>query len=86
MMVSVLVHSLVGQNGKLIEQRRQAGLCFKCGDWYFLGHQCKRQLLLLEGEDGVWEEEEETQEAVELEGEDNGEISLHTLKGLTNKL
>lgn len=46
-----------GQSGNFIEQRRQVGLCFKCGDRYYPGHQCKRQLLLLEREDGIMEEE-----------------------------
>jgi len=27
---------------KLMEQRRQASLCFKCGDKYTLGHQCQK--------------------------------------------
>ena len=39
---------------------------------------------MLEGEDGIMEEEEIV-EAEELEGEDNGEISLHAFKGLTKK-
>nr|CAD1830585.1 unnamed protein product [Ananas comosus var. bracteatus] len=30
-------------NRQLIEQRRAAGLCFKCGDRYFPGHQCRTQ-------------------------------------------
>ena len=55
-----------------------------CRDRYFPGHQCKRQLLLLEGEDGEWDEVEETQEVEELDGEYNREISLHALKGLAN--
>ena len=29
-------------------------------------------------------EEEETNEPIELEGENNGELSLHALKGLAN--
>lgn len=74
----------VGQSGKLIEQRRQARLCFKCDDRYYPRHQCKRQLLLLEGEDGMMDEEEEIEEAEELEGDDNREISLYALTGLIN--
>ena len=42
-----------------MDQQRPLGLCYKCGDTYFLGHQCKRQLLLLEGgeiDEGINEE------------------------------
>ena len=52
-----------------------------------MGHQCKRQLLLLEGrgEEEVEDEEGEEVEGTHEEGvEDNGEISLHALKGVTN--
>jgi len=42
---------------KIFEQRRIAGLCFKCGDKYSPRHQCKKQLLLLEGAEGTDEEE-----------------------------
>ena len=45
---------------KLLEQRRLAGLCFKSGDKYTLGHHCKKQLLLLEG----GEEEKEDDMAI----------------------
>ena len=71
------------QGERLIEQRRQANLCFKCGDRYFPEHQCKKQLFPLDGEEDHLEEEEvlETNEEGE---EDNGEISLHALKGLVN--
>ena len=72
-----------GQGGNLIDQWRQARLCFKCGDRYHPRHQCKRHLLLLEGEEEAVEKEEEIIEE-ELEEEDSGEISLHALKGLTN--
>ncbi|XP_052177564.1 uncharacterized protein LOC127791622 [Diospyros lotus] len=44
----------------------------------------ERQLLLLKGEDGIMVKEEEIEEPNELEGEDNGEIFLHALKGLAN--
>jgi len=74
-----------GQSGNFLDQRRQARMCFECGDRYYSGHQCKRQLLLLEGEGGIMEEEE-IMEAEELEGEDNGEISLQALKGTNNKI
>ena len=75
---------LASQSGNFIKQRRQDRLCFKCGDRYYPRHQCKRQLLLLEGEDGIMEEVEEIMGAEELKGEDNREISLHALKGLAN--
>ena len=56
-----------------------AGLCFRCGGKY-LRYQCKRQILLLEGE-----EEEVQGETEEEDGEeDNGEISIHALKGVVN--
>ena len=67
-----------------MEQRRQIGLCFRCRDMYYSGNQCKRQLLLLEGEDRELIEEGETSEPVKYGDEDNGEISIHALKGLMN--
>jgi len=67
--------------GRLIEQRHQAGLSYGCGDRYFPGHRCRRQLLLLEGED---DEEKVAEENSEVEREDKGEISLHALKGLVH--
>ena len=66
-----------------MEQRRQANLCFKCGDMYFPGHQCNKQLLLLESEEENIEEEEMFDVPKEGE-EDNGEISWHALRGLAN--
>ena len=49
--------------GRLGDQRRHAGLCYRCGNKYFPGHQCKRQILLLEGdEEEVHEVEEESEE------------------------
>ena len=36
---------------QLREQRRLAGLCFRCGEKYHMGHQCKKQILLLEGDE-----------------------------------
>ena len=59
------------------------GLCFRCGDKYFPDYQCKKQLLLLEGEEGEEDEEEMTEMPGGAE-EDNGEISVHTLRGLMN--
>ena len=65
---------------KLMEQRL-AGLCYKCGDRYFMGHKCKRQLLLLKGED---DDIEEGEELSEIEREDQGEILLYALKRVNN--
>lgn len=66
---------------KLMEQRPLASLCYKCGEEYFIGHKCKRQLLLLEGED---DDIEKGEELSKIEWEDQGEISLHALKGVKN--
>lgn len=60
-----------------IEQKRQLGLCFWCGEKYGPGHQCKRQLLRMEG----LEEEEEVAGEMEATGEKDGDISLHALQG-----
>ena len=63
---------------------RLFGLCYRCGDKYFPGHQCKRQILLLEGdEEGVHEIEEGTEEE-KCEEEHDGEISIHALKGVSS--
>jgi Retrotransposon gag protein len=35
----------------LMEQRRALGQCFKCGDKYFLGHQCKIKVHMLLGQE-----------------------------------
>ena len=68
-----------------MEQRRHPRLCFPCGEKYSLSHQCKRQLLLLEGEEEEMEAGEEvTAFQSEFEAKDNGEVFLHALKGLTN--
>ncbi|XP_052203128.1 uncharacterized protein LOC127808594 [Diospyros lotus] len=54
-----------------------------CGDRYHPGHQCKRQILLLEGEEEG--EQDKAKEGVEGgDEEDNGEISLHALKGVAD--
>jgi Retrotransposon gag protein len=34
----------------LIDQRRALGLCFKCGDKYYPGHQCKFKIQMLQGD------------------------------------
>ena len=33
------------------DQKRQMGLCFKCEEKYIVGHQCKRALMQMEGDD-----------------------------------
>jgi Retroviral aspartyl protease/Ty3 transposon capsid-like protein len=48
----------------LIEQRRALGQCFKCGDKYFPGHQCKLKAHMMLGQ------EEEERELTQLEEED----------------
>jgi len=58
-----------------MEQRRLMGLCLKCGEKYHAGHQCKRQLLNMEGEEDLSAEDLEneggvTQEAVILDREE----------------
>lgn len=69
---------------QLREQRRMAGLCFRCGDRYHPGHQCKRQILLLEGEEEEEQDEVKEEGGEEEDEEDNGEISIHALKGMAN--
>jgi len=59
------------------------GLCFKCGEKYTVGHQCKRALMQMEGEDDEGGEnipDAETGKQVEEE-EEGGQISLHALEG-----
>ena len=43
-------HPIGGKSG-IMELRRQAGRCFKCGEIYAPGHQCRKQLLMLEEEE-----------------------------------
>ncbi|XP_052201138.1 uncharacterized protein LOC127807380 [Diospyros lotus] len=72
-----------------MEQRRQLGLCFKCGEKYGPGHQCRRLMLKMEGSGEDDEAEEELlEEVVEGEGreqedyeDEGGQISFHALKG-----
>ena len=61
-----------------------ASLCFRCGDKFHSGHQCKRQILLLEGDEEEEQDEVGEEKVKEGEEEDNGEISLHVLKGVAN--
>ena len=70
-----------------MEQKRQIELCFRCGEKYSPGHQCKRRLFQMEGLEEEVEEEEEVA-AGEMKdvkegtaGEEDGEISLHALQG-----
>ena len=63
-----------------MEQRRMLGLCFKYGDQYGPGYQCKRHLLNMEGVEGKEEEnqgeeeqEEKNKEAEDVYEEDQGQ-------------
>ncbi|XP_020082221.1 uncharacterized protein LOC109705849 [Ananas comosus] len=82
-------------NRQLIEQRRAAGLCFKCGEKYQPGHQCSlKGLNLIQGEDDLLEiydescitEEREDAEEGRNTKETDGDIrelgvSVHALSG-----
>jgi hypothetical protein len=37
----------------ILDQRRALGQCFKCGDRYFPGHQCRVKLQMLMGQQGT---------------------------------
>ena len=69
---------------QLREQRRLAGLCFRCGDKYHPGQPCKRQILLLEGNEDSDQEIEEGEDGANKKVEFNGEISIYALKGVAN--
>ena len=72
-------------HGRMIEQRRQEGLYFRCGEKYYRGHQCRmKQLLLLGGEKEDGQEKEDNLQPLGELDEDNEEISLHAMKGWTN--
>lgn len=45
-------------SGKLVEQRRKERLCFHCGDRYAPRLQCRRQLLLIEGDEEMLENDD----------------------------
>ena len=82
-----------GVKGITIEQRRQLALYYKCGDKYGPSHQCKQQLLKMEGKEEEKDEEEGevNEEDMELAGEakveDEGrEISFHALREPTGKI
>jgi hypothetical protein len=51
----------------LIDQRRALGLCFKCAEKYYPGHQCKVKVHMMVAQ----EEEEDEEEQQELDGEDS---------------
>lgn len=76
--------SFEGYSG-IFEQRRQASLCYKCADRYVPRHQCKKQLLMLEGgeEKLAYDDVPREEELVAEEAKD-GAISLHALRGLVN--
>ncbi|KAL4281537.1 hypothetical protein GQ457_03G002250 [Hibiscus cannabinus] len=77
------------QNNKtaLVEYRRTHNLCFRCGERFSPGHQCKVKQLnsMEEGEDQAEEEPQEegnTETECQVEG-DNLEISMNALTGNT---
>lgn len=45
----------------LIEQRRALGLCFKCGEKYYPGHQCKGKVNMLQSKEEDLQQEVEEQ-------------------------
>ena len=67
-----------------LNERQQKELCFRCGGKWGRDHQCPLKnfrLVLLEGED---EEEEDWRDAMEAHEEENLELSLNSLRGLTS--
>jgi hypothetical protein len=71
-------------------RRREKGLCYKCDAKYFPGHQCKerrnanKQLCLIEGpfeEESDEDTNENCPEEIEVEQEEQLQISLHALTG-----
>lgn len=83
--LAAVVNQPVGGRSGTFEQRRQAGQYYKCGDQYVPGHQCWKQLLMLEGyEEMVEIEELPEEEEIAMEEVGDGEISLHALRGLVN--
>jgi Reverse transcriptase (RNA-dependent DNA polymerase)/Retroviral aspartyl protease/Retrotransposon gag protein len=55
----------VNQRGTLMDQRRALGLCFKCGEKYYPGHQCKIKLQMLLGDPEAEQGEENTDHTLE---------------------
>jgi Retroviral aspartyl protease/Retrotransposon gag protein len=68
----------------LIEQRRALGQCFKCGDKYFPGHQCKVKVQMLIGEEEEQQIEVPPAQSPEVNSEEvslvleEAIISMHT--------
>nr|XP_016449252.1 PREDICTED: uncharacterized protein LOC107774272 [Nicotiana tabacum] len=82
--------SVGGQGNKLLELRKAQGLCYKCGEKYHVGHQCKTKQLNtmsasidpteLEQSEGI---EGDVKELEEMPGEEimDEAISLNALSG-----
>jgi Retroviral aspartyl protease len=66
----------------LIEQRRALGQCFKCGERYYPGHQCKTKAYVLVGQDEEESGSITREEGAQLEGIPNDQteeaiMSMH---------
>nr|CAD1831522.1 unnamed protein product [Ananas comosus var. bracteatus] len=80
-------------NRQLFEQRRAVGLCYKCGDKYDPGHQCKSQMMnsihAYQEVTEIFDEEtlQGTEEEVEPGSEEEGEmgLSVHALSAADNQ-
>ena len=81
---NVVGSSSVNFGEQLREQMRLVGLYFRYGDKYHPRHQCKRQILLLEGDEENELGEAKEEDCEDIGEEDNGEISIHALKGVAN--
>ncbi|MCH81241.1 Ty3/gypsy retrotransposon protein, partial [Trifolium medium] len=67
-------------------ERKQKGLCFKCGGQFHPMHQCPdKQLRVLVVEDGEEDEEEMRVLAVEVEEEEKGEMSILNLHHIAHE-
>jgi hypothetical protein len=60
-----------------MEQRRALGQCFKCGDKYFPGHQCKVKVQMLLGQELKDEEEEKQVNNLEVDEAEESIVSLY---------
>lgn len=76
-----------------INNKRAKGLCYKCDERWFKGHQCKTQVNVILIEEDEWERGEETQ--IETKGEEQAtldstevsnfvEVSLNSVAGLSS--
>ena len=76
------IQPIVQPRNLSVDQKRQLGLCFRCGEKYGQGHQCKKLLLAMEGQEDGKEQEAgiETNDEI-LEGNEGGKISMHALQG-----